>query len=237
MAQHPSATSEFFAGMRGQLPLLLGVAPFGMAFGAYAIETGISGGMTQAMSSMIFAGASQFVAVQLIASGVPGGMIVLAVLLVNLRHMLYSASVAPHVAHLDARWRWLLAYLLTDEAYAVGMQRYSRDDESPRKHWFLLGSGCALWCTWQVTTAAGIVLGAAVPDSWSLEFALPLTFIALLTPVLAGRPAFAAAGVAGVTAVVGFDWPYATELIAAIAGGLVAGMLVERLLRERVAAA
>ena len=233
---HPSRTSEFFAGIRGQLPLLLGVAPFGMAFGAYAIETGLSGGMTQAMSSMIFGGASQFVAVQLIASGVPGAMIVLAVLVVNARHMLYSASVAPHVAHLDARWRWLLAYLLTDEAYAIGMQRYGRDDESPRKHWFFFGAGFALWSTWQVTTAAGIVLGAALPDSWSLDFALPLTFIALLTPVLTSRPAFAAAGVAGVIAVVGFDWPYATELITAIGGGLAAGMLAQRLLRERVPA-
>ncbi len=229
--------SEFFAGMRGQVPLLLGVAPFGMAYGAYAIETGLSGGMTQAMSSVIFGGASQFVAVQLIAGGVPGAMIVLAVLLVNLRHMLYSASLAPYVAHLDARWRWLLAYLLTDEAYAVGMQRYRRDDESPRKHWFLFGSGIALWSTWQVTTAAGILLGAALPESWSLDFALPLTFIALLIPVLTGRPAFAAAGVAGAIAVLGYDWPYATELITAIGGGLVAGMLAERLLRERVSPA
>ena len=234
--QHPSRTSEFFAGIRGQLPLLLGVAPFGTAYGAYAIETGLSGGLTQAMSSIVFGGASQFVAVQLIASGVPGGMIVLAVLLVNLRHMLYSASVAPHVDHLASRWRWLLAYLLTDEAYAVGMQRYSRDDESPSKHWFFFGAGFALWTTWQATTVIGIVLGAAVPESWSLDFALPLTFIALLTPVLTTRPAFAAAGVAGVIAVAGFGWPYGTELIIAIAGGLVAGVFVARLLGKEVAA-
>ncbi len=236
MLQYPSRRSEFFAGIRGQLPLLLGVAPFGMAYGAYAIETGLSGGLTQAMSSVVFGGASQFVAVQLIASGVPGGMIVLAVLLVNLRHMLYSASVAPYVDHLHARWRWLLAYLLTDEAYAVGMQRYSRDDESPHKHWFLFGAGFALWATWQVTTAIGIFLGAAVPDSWSLEFALPLTFIALLTPVLTSRPAFAAAGVAGVIAVVGYDWPYATELVTAIIGGLAAGVLLEKALNGRAEA-
>ena len=222
--------------MRGQLPLLLGVAPFGTAYGAYAIETGLSGGLTQAMSSMVFGGASQFVAVQLIASGVPGGMIVLAVLLVNVRHMLYSASVAPHVSHLSSRWRWLLAYLLTDEAYAVGMQRYGRDDDSPSKHWFFFGAGFALWATWQATTAIGIVLGAAVPESWSLDFALPLTFIALLTPVLTTRPAFAAAGVAGVIAVAGFDWPYGMELITAIGGGLVGGMLVARLLEKEVAA-
>jgi 4-azaleucine resistance transporter AzlC len=233
MPQYPSRTSEFLAGIRGQLPLLLGVAPFGTAYGAYAIETGLSGGMTQAMSAIVFGGASQFIAVQLIGGGVPGAMIVLAVLLVNARHMLYGASLAPHVSHLNARWRWVLAYLLTDEAYAVGMQRYGRDDESPRKHWFLFGSGFALWSTWQVTTAAGIFLGAALPESWSLDFALPLTFIALLIPVLTNRPAFAAAGVAGLIAVVGFGWPYATELIVAIVGGLVAGMLTQRLLRER----
>ena len=220
--------------MRGQLPLLLGVAPFGTAYGAYAMETGLSGGLTQAMSSMVFGGASQFVAVQLIASGVPGGMIVLAVLLVNLRHMLYSASVAPHVGHLHARWRWLLAYLLTDEAYAVGMQRYGRDDESTSKHWFFFGAGVALWATWQVTTAIGIFLGAAVPDSWSLDFALPLTFIALLTPVLTSRPAFAAAAVAGVIAVVGFDWPYGTELVTAIVGGLAAGVVLDNVLSRKV---
>jgi len=221
--------------MRAQAPLLLGVAPFGMAYGAYAIETGLSGGYTQAMSSVVFGGASQFVAVQLISSGVPGAMIVLAVLLVNLRHVIYSASLAPYVEHLPARWRWLLAYLLTDEAYAVGMTRYARDDEAPTKHWFLFGSGVALWVTWQMVTALGIFVGAAVPDSWSLDFALPLTFIALLVPVLTNRPAVAAAAAAGVVAVVGHDWPYGTELITAIVAGLLAGVAVERLTVEETA--
>ncbi len=207
-----------------------------MAYGAYAIESGLSAGLAQAMSAIVFGGASQFIGVQLIASGVPGAMLVLATLLVNLRHLLYSASLAPHVDHLSARWRWLLAYLLTDEAYATSMHRYRRDDASPHKHWFFLGAGFALWATWQVTTSLGIFLGAALPDSWSLDFALPLTFIALLTPVLTTRPAFAAAGVAGVIAVAGFDWPYGTELITAIAGGLVAGVFVARLLGKEVAA-
>ena len=216
--------------MRGQLPLLFGVAPFGMAYGAYAVESGLSSSLTQAMSAIVFGGASQFVAVQLIASGVPGGMIVLATLLVNLRHMLYSASLAPSVEHLGLRWRWLLAYLLTDEAYAVSMTRVSRGGEGPNRHWFILGAGFALWATWQVTTSLGIFLGAAVPDSWSLDFALPLTFLALLMPVLTSRAALAAAAVAGVVAVAGFDWPYGVALVAAIVAGLVAGVGAERAL-------
>ena len=221
------------SGVRAQLPLLLGVAPFGMAYGAYAIESGLSAGLAQAMSAIVFGGASQFIGVQLIASGVPGAMLVLATLLVNLRHLLYSASLAPHVDHLSTRWRWLLAYLLTDEAYATSMQRYRRGDASPHKHWFFFGAGFALWVTWQLTTSLGIFLGAALPDSWSLDFALPLTFLALLMPVLTNRPALAAAVVAGLVAAVGFDWPYGIALVAAIGAGLSAGLALDRALGGR----
>ena len=111
-----SRRAEFSAGVRAQLPLLLGVAPFGMAYGAYAVKTGLPSGLAQAMSAIVFGGASQFVGVRLIGNGVPGAIIVLTTLLVNGRHMLYSASLAPHTDHLARRWRWLLAYLLTDEA-------------------------------------------------------------------------------------------------------------------------
>jgi 4-azaleucine resistance transporter AzlC len=201
-----------------------------MAYGAYAIESDVPAGLTQAMSSVVFAGTSQFVGVQLIAGGVPGTMIVLATLLVNLRHLLYSASLAPHVDHLGARWRWLLAYLLTDEAFATSLSRYRLGDGSRHKHWYLFGAGLALWVTWQITTASGIFLGAAVPDSWSLDFALPLTFLALLMPVLTSRPALAAALVAGVVAVLGFDWPYGVALIAATVLGLSAGVALDRAL-------
>jgi 4-azaleucine resistance transporter AzlC len=201
-----------------------------MAYGAYAIESDVSAGLTQAMSSIVFAGSSQFIGVQLIASGVPGVMIVLATLLVNLRHLLYSASLAPHVDHLGMRWRWLLAYLLTDEAFATSMGRFRLTDESKHKHWFFLGAGLALWVTWQLTTSLGIFLGAAVPDSWSLDFALPLTFLALLMPVLTSRPAVAAALVAGLVAVLGFHWPYGVALVTATVLGLSAGVALDRAL-------
>ena len=225
---------EFLSGVRVQLPLLLGVAPFGLAYGAYAIESGLSAELTQAMSAIVFAGASQFIGVQLIATGVPGVMIVLATLLVNLRHLLYSASLAPHAEHLGAPWRWLFAYLLTDETYATSMSRYRLGDDAPHKHWYFFGAGFALWATWQLTTSLGIFVGAAVPASWSLDFALPLTFLALLMPVLTSRPALAAAAVAGAVAVVGFDWPYGVALVAATVAGLAAGVGLDRALRARL---
>lgn len=228
-ASGQSPRSEFFAGVRAQAPLLLGVAPFGMAYGAYAVKAGLPTGLAQAMSAIVFGGASQFVAVRLIANEVPGAVIVLTVLLVNARHMLYSASLAPYTDHLARRWRWLLAYLLTDEAYATAIARYRRGTAA-HAHWFVFGTSIALWTTWQVATAVGVFVGAAVPDSWSLDFALPLTFIALLVPALKGRPALAAAAVAGVIATVGFRWPYGTGLLTAILAGMAAGIAAHAVL-------
>ena len=231
------ARTEFFDGVRAQLPLMLGVAPFGMAYGAYAVDSGLSAALSQAMSVIVFGGASQFVGVQLMASGVPGAVIVLTTLLVNMRHLLYSASLSPHVAHLERRWRWLLGYLLTDEAYAVGITRLREPDASPFRHWYLLGTALTLWVGWQISTAAGIFVGATAGESWSLDFALPLTFIALVVPALSGRPAFAAAAVAGAVAVAGHGWPYSTGLMTAAVAGVVAGMLAHRMVdRDRAAA-
>lgn len=222
-----SRRAEFLAGVRAQLPLLLGVAPFGMAYGAYAVKTGLPSGLAQAMSAIVFGGASQFVGVRLIGNGVPGAVIVLTTLLVNGRHMLYSASLAPYTDHLARRWRWLLAYLLTDEAYATAITRYRRGGVSTHAHWFFFGTGLALWATWQATTAVGVFVGAAVPDSWSLDFALPLTFLAILMPALKGRPAIAAAGIAGIIAVIGFRWPYGTGLLTAMLIGMAAGIAAD----------
>ncbi len=218
--------------MRAQLPLLLGVAPFGMAYGAYAVKSGIDTGLAQAMSVIVFAGASQFVGVRLIVEDVPAAVVVLAVVLVNLRHVLYSASLAPYVEQLDRRWRWLLAYLLTDEAYATVIARYRRDGVSPYGHWFFFGAAAALWAIWQLSTALGVFVGAAVPDSWSLDFALPLTFIAILVPTLGQRSALGAAAVAGLVAVLAFRWPYGVGLIAAAAAGMAAGIALDRALGD-----
>jgi 4-azaleucine resistance transporter AzlC len=222
-----SRRAEFWSGVRDELPLLAGVAPFGMAYGALAVEAGVSRAMAQAMSVIVFAGASQIVAIELIGS-TPAVVLVFTVLLVNLRHLLYGASLAREVAALPLRWRWLLAYLLTDEAYAVTVARYRRGDASPHRHWYFLGAGFALWATWQVTTALGVFAGAAVPESWSLDFALPLTFIAILIPALNGRAALATAATAGLVASVGVHWPYGLGLLSGALCGLGAGLALSR---------
>ena len=179
------------------------------------------------MSSIVFAGSSQFVTTQLVHEAAPGFVIVLTIAVVNLRHMLYSASLAPYLASLSTRWRALLSYLLTDEAYAPSIVKYERDGVTPQAHWFLFGAGLALWTNWQISTALGIFLGTAIPESWSLDFALPLTFIAMVVPVLKNRPAVAAALSAGVVALVAYSLPYRLGIILAALVGIVVGTFLE----------
>jgi predicted branched-subunit amino acid permease len=141
--------------------------------------------------------------------------------------MLYSASLAPYLASLPTRWKVILSYLLTDEAYAPTIIHYEKEGITRYAHWFLFGAGASLWFIWQVSTALGIVLGAAIPESWSLDFALPLTFIAMVVPVLKNQPAIAAALSAGVVALIAFSLPYKLGLILAALVGIAVGTTLE----------
>jgi len=217
----------FWAGVRAEIPLLIGVFPFGMIYGALAMNAGLDTLASQMMSSIVFGGSSQFVTAQLVRESAPGFVIVLTIAVVNLRHMLYSASLAPYLASLSTRWKVLLSYLLTDEAYAPTIIQYEREGQQPFSHWFLFGAGLSLWTIWQSSTALGIFLGTAIPEAWSLDFALPLTFIAMVVPVLKNRPAIVAALSAGVVALLAYSLPYRLGLILAALVGILVGTLLE----------
>jgi 4-azaleucine resistance transporter AzlC len=231
-ASTATRTKEFLTGCRDEVPILLGVVPFGMIYGVLALSAGLPAGTAQAMSSVVFAGSAQFIATQIIREGAPAAIVVLTVFVVNLRHALYSASVAPYVRDLNPAWKAILAYLLTDEAYAVAISRYVRDSQhtevSRFRHWYFFGAGLTLWASWQWSTAVGVFLGARVPQSWSLDFTLPLTFIALVFPVLKDRANVAAALASGSLAIFAAGMPYKLGLMAAALAGIVAGLAMER---------
>jgi len=231
--------NNFLSGIRAQLPILLGVAPFGMIYGVLARNAGLPPEVAQAMSSIVFAGSSQFIGTTLFKEAAPFVVIVLTTFVVNLRHALYSASLAPYVESLSLRWKILIAYLLTDEAYAVGIVRY-RESPSPQRgeglgvrgdsnHFYYLGGAIALWTTWQITTAIGVFFGAQIPAQWGLDFALPITFIAIVIPALIDRPSALAAVVAAVVALAAYDLNYKLGLIIAAVSGIVAGLIAESL--------
>jgi len=228
---HPKLV-EFLAGCRDEAPLQLGVVPFGMLYGIGAIQAGMPVWLAQLASAVVFAGAAQLVIVQMLAVGAGALPIGLTSGLLNLRHMLYSMSIAEHVRHLPRRWRLLLAYLLTDEAYAVAILRYQvtppPDDRPDLRHWYFLGCGFTLWLTWQLSTAAGLLFGASVPAGWDIDFAVPLTFIALLAMLMKERAGQAAALVAALAALAFAALPYKLGLVVAIVLGLVAGVWASR---------
>lgn len=238
---HPRG--EFFAGVRAEAPLLLGVVPFGLIFGALALEAGIPAAPALAMSSIVFAGSAQFVATQLFAAATPGPIMLLVTVVVNLRHMLYSTSLAPNLKSLSKAWKALLAYLLTDEAYAVAVVHYAAPPDSatarPRdrgghRHFFFLGAGVTLWLAWQISTGVGILLGPRIPAAWNLEFALPLTFTALLRPTITDRATAIAAGASGLVAVLAASVPLQLGIVIAALAGIAAAMIVGRTSRGSV---
>jgi 4-azaleucine resistance transporter AzlC len=216
-------------GIVAEAPIALGVVPFGLIYGVLALAAGLNVWQAQAMSAIVFAGSAQFIGVQLLGASTPLSVLWLTTAVVNLRHVLYSTALAPDLSHLARRWRWLLAYLLTDEAYAVTAVHYA-DQTIPRthKHWTFFGAGLTLWTTWQLSTAVGVFLGAEIPASWSLDFTLALTFIGIVVPTLKSRPGVAAALAAGLTAVLAFNLPYKLGLVAAALVGIVVGVALEK---------
>ena len=220
--------SAFLLGVRALLPMLLGVAPFGVIYGVIALQSGIPPLATILMSSIVFAGSAQFLLAQLVGAGAPALLSVGAVGLINLRHALYSASVAPILHALPRRWKLLLAYLLTDEAYAAAIPHLLDNPKSPVAHWILFGAGFALWAGWQVSTLIGVLLGAGLPDGLGLDFALPLTFIAIVVPLIDTRAKLVAALLAGGVAVLLAPLPYKTGLFAAALAGLAGGALMQK---------
>ena len=188
----------------------------------------MGGGLGYASSLIIFAGAAQLATVQLLAAGSAAAVVIATALVINARHLMYSAALAPHFRDFPRRWRLLLPYILTDQAFAVSISRYGTTSDPSYKRWFFLGGALALWTTWQITTLAGVVLGASVPASWSLDFAIPLVFLGLLVPAVRDRSSLMAAVVGGGVALAAHDVVYNLGLIIGAVAGIVAGVIVER---------
>ncbi|MCF8199084.1 MAG: AzlC family ABC transporter permease [Sulfuritalea sp.] len=232
-----TSAQAFSLGLRSVAPILVGVTPFGVIYGVVALQSGIPPLAAMAMSSIVFAGSAQFLLAQLVGVGAPFLLTAGAVGLVNLRHALYSASVAPILARLPRRWKILLAYLLTDEAYAAAIPHLlaseTESSKSAQAHWILFGSGLGLWASWQFATLAGVLIGTQLPPNLGLDFALPLTFIAIVVPMINSPAMLLAALSAGAVAVALAVLPYKVGLFVGAIAGLVVGAFLSETMRSR----
>jgi 4-azaleucine resistance transporter AzlC len=220
---------EFRAGVRDTLPLMLGVVPFGMTYGIVGQSVGLTPGETLAMSVLVFAGASQFVVLPMFAAGAGLVMISLTALLINLRHVLMGASLAPYMTRLPLLGKAVLAFGMADETYAVTISRAQAQGYSTS---YQLGSNTTGYLTWVLSSAAGILLGSQISDplAWGLDFAMPATFLALLVPRIGDLVSVAVclvSALVSVTAAVAIPgkWYIILACLAAVAAG---GLLEKR---------
>jgi 4-azaleucine resistance transporter AzlC len=226
----PDRSKEFFSGFRDTFPLMLGAFPFGMIYGALAITAGLSKGATMAMSALVFAGSAQFIAVGLVAAHAPVAIIILTTFIVNLRHMLYSATLLPYLKNLPQEWRVALAFWLTDETFAVTVHRYQRKDALTFAHWYQLGSSVAMYLNWQFWTFVGMALGDRIPEAsdWGLDVAMPVTFIAMIIPFVRSWPMGICVFTAGSAALLTLSLPYRLGIMVSAFAGIAAGLAAER---------
>jgi len=224
-----SPRAEFLAGVKAMIPLVIGGLPFGIIFGALSISAGISVAGTMALSLFVFAGSAQFIAVGLVGAGASVPVIILTTFVVNLRHALYSATLAPFVKHLPQRWLLPLGFMLTDESFVVTVTHYNEPGDLQYKHWYFLGSNLAMYVPWQISTWVGIFAGSLIPDParLGLDFAMIVTFTGMLVPLIKNRPILAAVIVASIVAVLTFPIPNNIGLIIAALAGVAAGVIAE----------
>ena len=226
--------SEFLAGMRDTIPMVVGGIPFGIIFGALAVNAGLSPLGAQAMSLFVFAGSAQFIAVGLVAQNVSALFIVVTTFVVNLRHALYSATLAPHLRHVKPRWLPLMGFALTDETFVTVSRRFEDRGALPYGQWYYFGSSALLYTEWQLSTLAGIVGGRTIPNpqEWGLDFAATVTFTGMTVSMLRNRSTGLAVIAAGVVALIANPLPNRIGLMLAALAGIVAGVIGKSLFRE-----
>lgn len=220
-----SRRADFVEGVRVVAPVLVGLTPFGLVAGATAVEAGLSWLQAVGLSVVVFAGASQLAAIGLLGAGAPLVVVVATILAINLRMSMYSASLAPYVREVPPARRSLVAYLLTDQAYALAVTKFREEDVS--RFAFFSGLGVPIWVVWQVSTVAGVLAGATLPAWLPLGFAVPLTFLALLVPAVEDRHTAVAAVVGGAVATAGAGLPFELGLLGGGLLGIAAGFAAE----------
>jgi predicted branched-subunit amino acid permease len=208
--------------------VLPGVAAFGVIAGVAMVTSGITPALAMLMSLLVFAGASMVAAAQLLASGSPAALVILATVFINLRFMMYSASLRQYFGRETLGWRLAIAYLQADNVYGLTLMRYADRPAAPAARYYFLGAALVVWAAWQLAVGAGIGLGAGVPAAWRLEVAAPLAFVAMTIPLLRERAMVAAAVVAAITVIATAALPFKMSVPLAALAGIGVGLAFER---------
>lgn len=230
-----SARHAFLRGLLAALPMTVVVGPFALLFGVVATEAGLNVVEAMLFSVSVFAGASQFAALQTMQENAPVLVVLATALAVNLRMVMYSVTLAPHFGTLPLRSRALMAYFLVDQSFATTVAEIDRTPAmtAEEKRAVFFGAVVAVAPLWFLASLAGAMIGQAIPPEYALDFALPITFLAMVAPMLRSLPHLAAAGVSILLSLLLAGLPYGTGLLIAAAGAMTVGALIDRWLEVR----
>lgn len=227
--------AELRAGAASMAPMLIGVVPFGLVAGTTPAAVGMDWASALGFSIILFAGASQLAAIDVLSRDGSALLAAVVAWTINLRMLLYSASLAPYLAHEPLRRRLVASYLMVDQNYALCVTRWQegRDDPAGRA-WFFIGGGLLLWSGWQLATLTGALLGESLPAELPLDFAVPLVFLVLLIPAINSRPAAVAAAVGGAATVAAYEVGAGSlAIVCGAVAGIIGGTLAEIALHRR----
>ena len=217
------------SGIRDAAPFILVILPFSMLFGVLATEAGLSIFETMSFSVVVIAGAAQFTALQLLTEEAPTLVVLASALAVNLRMAMYSASLTPHIGGAPLWQRAIAAYFTVDQSYALSVTKYETMPEmnGTEKIAYFFGTVTPVCPLWWVGTLLGAVIVEAIPASFALDFAVPITFLAIIAPALRTRAHVGAAITAAVLSLMFFTVPYNLGILLAGIGGMMVGARIE----------
>ncbi|MGR3622709.1 AzlC family ABC transporter permease [Pseudophaeobacter sp.] len=221
--------SAFWKGLRDSAPFLLVSGPFGLLFGVLAAEAGLNVLEAWTFSMAVFAGSAQFTALQLLQENTPLLIVLVSALAVNLRVAMYSASLTPYLGDAPLWQRACAAYLTVDQSYALSIVKFEDEPQmtTPQRMAYFFGTNGVVAPGWMIATVTGALVGAQIPDSWGLDFVLPLAFLAMTGPMLRTPAHMVACFVAIATALPATLLPYNLGLIVAGVAGMMAGAQAE----------
>ena len=232
-----TSKSYFWKGFRDGTPFIFVAIPFGTLFGVFATEAGLDIVQVVAFSATVFAGAAQFTALQLLQENAPTAIVLASALAVNLRVAMYSASLTPFLGAAPMWQRACAAYLTVDQSYACSIVQFEKEPKMtvPQRMAYFVGAVTPITPCWILATYLGAVLGTRIPESWALDFALPITFLAMLGPMMRTLPHVIAALVALVVSLPAVSVPFNLGLLIAGTAGMIAGAQAEVILDRRKA--
>ena len=228
--------STFWTGVRAGAPFILVIVPFATLFGVVASEAGLSIFEALVFSFAVIAGAAQFTALQLMQEHAPTLIVLISALAVNLRLAMYSAALTPHFGAAPLWQRALVAYMIVDQSFTCSATAFERNPQwtLPQKLAFFFGTCAPLLPLFLVAVVIGGMIGKQIPPEFALDFAVPITFLALVAPMLR-TVAHLAAALTAILVALALAWvPYDLGLLFAGVLGMMAGAQTELFVEKRL---